>query len=92
MRGINGLTESGGLHGDGTDWYEVKLSPDLAAELRAALPKSFVERVDWFPSDNRAPPWWPTQFPSDAQCYRKDQRYLILPDTGTRAWFMRVRT
>ena len=25
ITGINGFTESSGLHGDGTDWYEVEL-------------------------------------------------------------------
>lgn len=93
MTGINGFTESDGFHGDGTDWYEVALSPDLAAELRAALAQSsVVKKSTHFPRENSAPSWWPKTWPADARCYEKDSQYLVLPDRGTRAWFLRIRT
>ena len=93
MTGLNGYTESDGFHGDGTDWYEIELSPDLAAELRVALAQSsVVKKSKSFPRENSAPRWWPKTWPADAQCYGKDLEYLVLPDSGTRAWFMRMRT
>lgn len=92
MTGINGFSESSGFHGDGTDWYEIELSPDLVAELRAGLAQSTaVTKSRHFPKEDSAPPWWPKTWPADAQCYEKDFRYLVLPDTGTRAWFLRIR-
>jgi len=92
MTGINGFTESDGVHGDGTDWYEIELSSELAAELRAALAQSsVVKKSRNFPRENSAPSWWPKTWPADAQCYEKDLQYLVLPDSGTRAWFMRMR-
>jgi hypothetical protein len=93
MTGIKGFTESDGVHGDGTDWYEVELSTDLAAELRSALAQSTaVTKSKNFPRENSAPSWWPKTWPADAQCYEKDLEYLVLPDSGTRAWFLRIRT
>jgi hypothetical protein len=93
MTGINGYTESDGFHGDGTDWYELELAPDLADELRSSLAESTtVKKGKDFSRESSAPSWWPQAWPADAQCYEKDLEYLVLPDTGTRAWFMRVRT
>jgi hypothetical protein len=93
MTGINGFTESDGFHGDGTDWYELELEADLAAELRASFAHlDGVTKSQDFPRDNSAPPWWPTTWPVNAQCYQKDLEYLVLPDTGSRAWFLRIRT
>ena len=93
MTGINGFTESDGFHGDGTDWYEVELSPDFAAELRSALAQSTtIKKSRRFPDEHSAPSWWPKTWPADAQCYDKDSEHLVLPDSGTRAWFMRMRT
>ena len=93
ITGLNGFTESDGFHGDGTDWYEVELSPDLATELRSALARSPTVMKGEFPQKwDSAPSWWPKSWPSDAQCYRWHFEYLVLPDSGTRAWFLRVRT
>jgi hypothetical protein len=93
MTGINGFTESDGFHGDGTDWYEVDLSPDLAAELRTKLAQSpTVKKSNRHPYENTAPSWWPKTWPADSQCYESGLQYLVLPDTGTRAWFLRIRT
>lgn len=93
IQGIRGFTESDGFHGDGTDWYELELSPNFANDLRAALSQSTtVKTTTSFPSDSSAPSWWPTTWPRGAKCYTKDLEYLVLPDTGTRAWYMRVRT
>jgi hypothetical protein len=93
MTGIKGYTESDGVHGDGTDWYEIELSPDLAADLRSAMAQSsVVKKSKYFPRENSAPSWWPKTWPRDAQCYEKDLQYFVLPDNGTRAWFLRIRT
>ena len=46
----------------------------------------------WYLSNDKALSWRPRQWPADAQCYEKDLMYFVLPDTGTRAWFKRVRT
>jgi hypothetical protein len=93
MRAINGFTESDGFHGDGTDWYELELGAYSADDLRLALGATAgITQSKQFPRESTAPPWWPTHWPSDAQCYRRNLEYLILPDTGTKAWFMRMRT
>lgn len=90
---INGHTESDGFHGDGVDWFEVELSPELAARLRASLENHRSIRQDNpIPSRGSAPSWWPKSWPGDVRCYHHRHDYLMLPQTGTRAWFMRVRT
>ena len=30
-------------------------------------------------------------WPADAKCYSKDFQYFVVTDSGTRAWFMRIR-
>ena len=93
--GVRGLTSSDGFHGDGTDWYEVVLSPYLASELRVTLRELGAvkkEETTVLPRAGLPPPWWPTQWPPDARVYTSVSEYLVLPETGTRAWFMRVRT
>jgi hypothetical protein len=93
IKGIQGYTESDGFHGDGTDWYEVDLSPALAAELRTRLGQSSaIKKSKRFPRENAEPSWWPKTWPANAQCYEKGLQYFVLPDTGTRAWFMQMRT
>jgi hypothetical protein len=94
IHGVRGFSESDNFHGDGTDWYEVELSPETATELRATLSRSPAFKKTkpmWYLGD-KAPSWWPTGWPADAQCYAKDLMFFVLPDTGTRAWFKRVRT
>jgi len=95
IHGVRGFTKSDGFHGDGTDWYEVDLSPELAAKLRSALGRSpdfkRSKPMDYLNNDE-SPSWWPTRWPADAQCYEKNSMYLILPDSGTRGWFMQIRT
>jgi hypothetical protein len=95
MKGLRGFSASGGFHGDGTDWYEVELAPDLAAELRAGLPRSTtVKPASTLPRREKlAPPWWPVEWPADAVWYThaEDISYLILPRSGTRAWFLNDR-
>ena len=95
IHGVRGFTESDGFHGDGTDWYEVNLSPELAAELRSALSRSpdfKKSKPMYYLNDDESPSWWPTRWPADAQWYEKNLMYLILPDSGTRAWLRQVRT
>jgi hypothetical protein len=93
ITGVRGYSVSGGIHGDGTDWYEVDLQPSLADELRtSASGSAAVKKCKNFPRDNDAPSWWPTTWPADAQCYEFESGYLVLPDSGTRAWFRRIRT
>lgn len=93
IQGIRGFTESDGFHGDGTDWYELELSPSFANDLRATLGKSTtVNKSNDSPYAPKAPSWWPTKWPADVKCYSLDLQYLVLPDTGTRAWYMQVRT
>jgi hypothetical protein len=92
MKAVNGYTESSGFHGDGTDWYELELSPDFAAELRSAVAQSATLKSTGFPQESSASGWWPTTWPADAQCYEKDLEYFVLSDSGTRAWFLRIRT
>lgn len=95
IHGVRGFSESDGFHGDGTDWYEVELSPGAATELRDTLSRSPAFRKTkpmWYLHEDKAPSWWPADWPTNAQCYEKDAMFLVLPDTGTRAWFKRVRT
>jgi hypothetical protein len=92
IHGVRGYSESDDFHGDGTDWYEVDLSPEMAATLRtnlSQLPTFKNTRPIFF---NNAPSWWPAQWPAGTQIYEKDLKYFVLPDSGTRAWFMRIRT
>ena len=95
MHFVNGWTKSDGWHGDGEDWYEVDLSPDLAADLRTKLTASTVVKKEVLAPDVAwNPPWWPTAWPADARIYADDGefKYLILPDTGTHAWVLWIRT
>jgi len=95
IHGVRGFSESDDFHGDGTDWYEVELSPETATELRATLSRSPAfekTRPMWYLHYPKAPSWWPTNWPANAQCYEKDLMFFVLPDTGTRAWLKRVRT
>jgi hypothetical protein len=95
IHGVRGFSEGDDFHGDGTDWYEVELSPETATELRATLSRSPAFKKTkpmWYLHYPKAPSWWPTNWPTDAQCYEKDSMYFVLPDAGTRAWFKRVRT
>jgi hypothetical protein len=92
INGVRGYSVSGGIHGDGTDWYEVDLPPALARELRASLNGSaVVKKSKTCPQRQDAPSWWPATWPIDAQCYELQLEYLVLPDTGTRAWFHKAR-
>jgi hypothetical protein len=92
ITGVRGYSVSGGIHGDGTDWYEVDLPPSLANELRTSVNGSpAVKKSKEFPRGTDAPSWWPTTWPADAQCYEFELGYLVLPDTGTRAWFHKIR-
>ncbi len=88
IQAINGFTETGGFMGGRSDWYEVELSVDLATELRASLPR--VAKKGAILPTGSAPSWWP-KWPSINSCYyNEDQHeYLILPDGGRRAWFLR---
>ncbi len=94
ITGINGFSESDGFHGDGTDWYELELTPELADELRSGLKvTTTVQQTSGVASNmGTAPAWWPKTFPADTRFYTWELQYLVLPDTGTKAWFMRVRT
>ena len=92
IQGVRGFTESDDFHGDGTDWYEVELSPELATELRAAFNRSPAFKNTRPVFFNKAPAWWPAKWPADAQIYEKELEYFVLPVIGTRAWFMRIRT
>jgi len=95
IQGVRGFTKSDDFHGDGTDWYEVELSPELAAELRSNLSRSSgfkKNKPAHYLNNDESPSWWPTQWPADAEVYEKDFGYFVLPDSGTRAWFMQIRT
>lgn len=92
IHGVRGFSESDDFHGDGTDWYEVDLTPEIATELRAAFKQSPAFKNTRPVFFNNAPSWWPAHLPADAQIYNKDLEYFVLPDSGTRAWFMRIRT
>jgi len=93
LRGIRGYTESGGWNGDGSDYYEVELSPELAAKLRATLPSSSFKPCAYFPTGGKyKPDWWPTQFPPGASCSEHQLVYLVLAPDGERAWLYVIRT
>jgi hypothetical protein len=95
IHGVRGFTVSDDFHGDGMNWYEVELSPELATELRSNLSRSpdvKKSKPMYYLNSKESPSWWPTQWPADAECYEKDLGYFILPDNGTHAWCMRVRT
>jgi len=95
IHGVRGFTESDDFHGDGTDWYEVELSPELATELRSNLSRSpnfKKSKPIYYLNSKESPPWWPTHWPADAQVYEKDLGYFVLPDSGIRAWFIQIRT
>jgi hypothetical protein len=92
IHGKRGFTECSGIHGDGTDWYEVELAPELAAELRSAFSQSPTFKNTEPVFFKNAPSWWPAKWPADAQIYEKDLMYFVLPASGTRAWLMRMRT
>ena len=87
IRGINGISEI-----DGMDWYEVELTPELANQLRAGLRKTpgVQKNEGW--QGRSEPGWWPKDAPRDTPCYQRGEEYLILPASGTHAWFVRVRT
>jgi hypothetical protein len=95
IHAIRSYTESSGIHGDGTDWYEVELSPGMADQLRASLrgASAFKKtKTVHFPCQEAAPSWWPTQWPGDVRLYEKDSSYFVLPESGTRAGYMRFRS
>ncbi len=95
IHGVRGFAESDDFHGDGTDWYEVEFSPELAAELRSDLNRSpdfKKSKPMYYLNNDKSPSWWPTRWPADTQVYEKNLGYFVLPDSGTRAWFMQIRT
>jgi hypothetical protein len=95
IHAIRGYMESSGIHGDGTDWYEVELSPGIADQLRPSLKGASAfkkTRTVQFPCQEAAPSWWPTQWPRDVRLYEKQSSYFVLPESGTRAWYMRFRS
>ena len=94
MRGVRGASESGGWNGDGSDWYEVDLAPDLAAEIRTKLAQSSrIKQATYFPDRNPyTPDWWPTGWPPGAICYEHQLVYLILTPDGTTVWVKVIRT
>lgn len=92
IRGIRGFTRSDGFLGDGEDWYEFELSSDLAKELREGLNRSQVVMLSQgHPSLNIAPNWWPKEWPINTKIYNHSWGYLILPEKGTKAWFLYMR-
>ena len=92
VKGVNGFTHSAGIHGDGTDWYEVEFAPELAVQLRSKVQWSATAReTKYFPGGRPAPSWWPSTWPADARCFQIGSDYLVLPDSGTRAWYVRNR-
>jgi len=71
-------------------YYEVELSPEMMGDIRAAL-SGQVESGQPSVFPESTPPWWPTQWPNDCRFYKNHSTYyLMLPDTGTKAWLMRV--
>ena len=53
VRVVNAVRYSSGIHGDGTDWYEVELSAGLADEMRASIARSpAVHKATGFYSDD----------------------------------------
>jgi hypothetical protein len=94
IQGIRGFTESDGFHGDGFDWYEFTLSADLADKLRTAVSRldhvKIVTELD-LPLIESVPDWWPRHWPADVKIYHRYSDCLILPDTGTKAWYLGVR-
>ena len=95
IRGINGMSDNivGGGGGEGTDYYEVELSPAFAAELRAWLARSStVTKYQGGVDKPGSPSWWPPTWPPGTQIYQFGQEDLILPAAGTRAWFVGHRT
>ena len=95
IQGIRGFSESNNLNGDGTDWYEVEFSPDLANDMRTVLKNSTtVKTLKKIPNDLidlRPVQWWPINWPANTKFYYKDLDYLVLPEDGNRGWFMRTR-
>ena len=92
ITGIQGIIQSDGFHGDGTDWFEVKLSPEYAKALRAALPKSSSVAKDATSLPSSPPAWWPTMWPPNTHYYSNDYIIMILPDSGIQAWFTHTHT
>jgi len=97
VRGIRGYTESSS-RGDGSDWFEAELTPDLVAEVRSRLDASIIgpdRRVlngRDAPHDTTATPrWWPDHWPAGTVTYWRGHSMLILPPTGTRAWLIDFR-
>ncbi|MBA4147118.1 MAG: hypothetical protein H0X66_03315 [Verrucomicrobia bacterium] len=89
-----GVSESGGFHGDGMDWYEAKLSPELTLELKQVLEREASrEQPSEFPLGN-APDWFPRTFPSGTLFYKGGKRleWLALPPGEDRIWVVRMRT
>ena len=97
ITGLRGSSESGGFHGDGIDWFEFEMTPDLANDLRTRLTEIHSDQVTRNPTgptgDKNEPNWWPTRWPADAICYaHKDSlAQLILTPNGTRGWFRNFR-
>ena len=76
------------FHGSGTVYLEVTLTQSLADDLRAAL--QFTKKPNYLGvmSDEWGPKWWPKTWPADARTYDDHGDTLILPDSGTKAWFV----
>ncbi len=92
IKGSRGYTSGADFQGNGTNWYEFEVSTDLADELRTALPElEAVRLIETIPRQWDAPVWWPGQWPANAKIYKRYHEYLVLPDSGTRAWFLRIR-
>ena len=92
LNNARGFIRYGGFDGGGSEWIEVQIDPGFATNFRDQLAKaSGLRRSSQLPLESPSQSWWPRQWPSDAQCYRQGTRfeYLILPDTGTHAWFVR---
>ncbi len=93
LQGIRGFTESSGWNGDGTDYYEAELSPELTNELKTKLARSTMKQVAYFPGGEKyAPDWWPKQLPPGAVCYEHNYVYLILSPNSRKVWIFIFRS
>ncbi len=93
IRGIQGYSTSDGFHGDGSDWYEAELSPDLMTQLRAWLAQNTtLEKRGAAHTDGEAPSWWPETWPAGTQTYYETWAHFTVPPTGTHVWFVRIRS
>src|SRR5438093_13020789 len=88
LHSVHAFTESDGFHGDGTDWYELDLSANLAEKLRRFCKDTPTSKTRMnIPGLNSAPSWWPKQWPADCEHYERHSENLMLPATGMRIWF-----